>query len=97
MLLQQTFRPLLTRGLSYSYGSKGGRRAFDPVAMFKVLVVQMKHNLLDVRMEFIIRDRLIWRPKKAGYVWTTMMIHCWCAITEVSHGSQVPFQFERSP
>ena len=38
-----------------------------------------------------------WRPAKTGSVWTVMMIHCWCAITEASHGSQVPFQFERSP
>jgi len=56
----ERFRPLLTRGLGYSDGAKGGRPAFDPVAMFKVLVVQAQHNLSDARMEFMIRDRLSW-------------------------------------
>ncbi len=56
----ERFRPLLVRGLGYSDGAKGGRSAFDPVAMFKVLVVQAQHNLSDVRMEFMIRDCLSW-------------------------------------
>lgn len=54
------FRPLLTCGLGYSDGAKGGRPPFDPVAMFKVLVVQAQHNLSDARMEFMFRDRLSW-------------------------------------
>jgi len=54
----ECFRPILIRGLCYSDGAKGGRPAFDPVAMFKVLVVQAQHNLSDARMEFMIRDRL---------------------------------------
>ena len=56
----ELFRPLLAKGLGYSDGGKGGRPPFDPVAMFKVLVVQAQHNLSDARMEFIIRDRLSW-------------------------------------
>ena len=56
----ERFRPLLAKGLGYSDGAKGGRPAFDPVAMFKVLVVQAQHNLSDARMEFMIRDRLSW-------------------------------------
>lgn len=56
----ERFRPLLIRGLGYSDCAKGGRPAFDPVAMFKVLVVQAQHNLSDARMEFMIRDRLSW-------------------------------------
>ena len=56
----ERFRPILTRGLGYSDGAKGGRPPFDPVAMFKVLVVQAQHNLSDARMEFMIRDRLSW-------------------------------------
>jgi IS5 family transposase len=56
----ELFRPLLTKGLGYSDGGKGGRPPFDPVAMFKVLVVQAQHNLSDARMEFMIRDRLSW-------------------------------------
>jgi len=56
----EEFRDLLVGGLGYSDGSKGGRPPFDPVSMFKVLVVQAQHNLSDGRMEFMIRDRLSW-------------------------------------
>ena len=56
----ECFRPLLTRGLGYSNDAKGGRPPFDPVAIFKVLVVQAQHNLSDARMKFMIRDRLSW-------------------------------------
>ena len=45
----ERFRPLLTRDLGYSDGARGGRPAFGPVAMFKVLVVQAQHNLSDAR------------------------------------------------
>jgi transposase, IS5 family len=56
----ERFRPLLNKCLGYSDGAKGGRPPFDPVAMFKVLVVQAQHNLSDAGMEFMIRDRLSW-------------------------------------
>ncbi|MEQ8743978.1 IS5 family transposase [Parasphingorhabdus sp.] len=56
----EQFRDLLIGGLGYSDGKKGGRPPFDPVSMFKVLVVQAQHNLSDARMEFMIRDRLSW-------------------------------------
>ena len=39
---------------------KGGRPPFDPVSMFKALILQAQHNLSDARMEFMIRDRLSW-------------------------------------
>lgn len=54
------FRSWLIEGLGYGDGAKGGRPAFDPVAMFKVLIVQAQHNLSDAKMEFMIRDRLSW-------------------------------------
>lgn len=54
------FRGWLVEGLGYGDGSKGGRPPFDPVSMFKVLIVQTQHNLSDARMEFMIRDRLSW-------------------------------------
>jgi IS5 family transposase len=54
------FRGWLVEGLGYGDGSKGGRPPFDPVSMFKVLIVQAQHNLSDARMEFMIRDRLSW-------------------------------------
>jgi len=54
------FRGWLVEGLGYGDGSKGGRPPFDPVSMFKVLILQARHNLSDARMEFMIRDRLSW-------------------------------------
>lgn len=54
------FRSWLIEGLGYGDGSKGGRPPFDPVAMFKILILQAQHNLSDARTEFIIRDRLSW-------------------------------------
>lgn len=64
-VLQQTvdfeyFRSWLVEGLAYGNGAKGGRPPFDPVMMFKALILQAQHNLSDARMEFMIRDRLSW-------------------------------------
>lgn len=56
----ERFRPLLTKGLRYSDGAKGGRPAFNPMAMFKVLLFHAQHHLSDARMESMIRDRLSW-------------------------------------
>jgi transposase, IS5 family len=36
----------------------GGRPPFDHVLMFKVLILQSRHNLSDERTEYLIRDRL---------------------------------------
>ncbi len=54
------FRTWLVEGLGYGAGSRGGRPPFDPVSMFKVLILQAQHNLSDAKMEFMIRDRLSW-------------------------------------
>ena len=54
----ETFRPELNAVLSYSNGSQGGRPPFDPVMMFKILVIQAANNLSDERTEFLINDRL---------------------------------------
>jgi IS5 family transposase len=54
------FRGWLVDGLGYGERSKGGRPPFDPVSMFKALILQAQHNLSDARMEFMIRDRLSW-------------------------------------
>lgn len=64
-VLQETvdfeyFRSWLVEGLGYGDGSKGGRPPFDPVMMFKALILHIQHNLSDARMEFMIRDRLSW-------------------------------------
>jgi hypothetical protein len=49
------FRCWLVEGFGYGDGSKGGRPPFDPVTMFKALILQAQHNLSDARMEFMIR------------------------------------------
>jgi transposase, IS5 family len=54
----QAFRPELMKALAYSDGAQGGRPPFDPVMMFKVLVIQAANNLSDERAEFLINDRL---------------------------------------
>jgi IS5 family transposase len=54
----EAFRPDLAKALSYADGSKGGCPPFDPVLMFKILVIQMLNNLSDERTEYLINDRL---------------------------------------
>ena len=54
----EMFRPTLMVALDYSDGAEGGRPPFDPVMMFKILVVQALDNLSDERAEFLINDRL---------------------------------------
>jgi IS5 family transposase len=56
----EAFRPVLDAALNYSDGSKGGRPPYDPVTMFKVLILAAQNNVSDERMEFLIRDRLSW-------------------------------------
>ena len=54
----EVFRPELTKALAYLDGAQGGRPPFDPVMMFKILVIQAANNLSDERTEFLINDRL---------------------------------------
>ena len=54
----EIFRPDLVAALNYSDGAKGGRPPFDPVLMFKILVIQAQNNLSDDRVEFLVNDRL---------------------------------------
>ncbi len=56
----EIFRKPLEAALDYSDDSKGGHPAYDPVAMFKVLILAAQHTVSDERMEFLIRDRLSW-------------------------------------
>ena len=56
----EAFRPALDAALAYGDGSKGGRPPYDPVAMLKVLILAAQNNVSDLRMEFLIRDRLSW-------------------------------------
>ncbi len=54
------FHGWLIVGLGYGDGARGGRPPFDPVSMFKALILQAQHNPSDAKMEFMIRDRLSW-------------------------------------
>src|ERR1700758_2803157 len=54
----EAFRPELNAALSYTDRTEGGRPPFDPVLMFKILVIQATNNLSDERAEFLINDRL---------------------------------------
>ena len=54
----EMFRADLLKALAYSDGSQGGRPPFDPVMMFKILIIQAVNNLSDERTEFLINDRL---------------------------------------
>jgi transposase len=56
----EVFRPTLEKALAYGDGAKGGRPPYDPVVMFKVLVLAAQNTVSDARMEFLIRDRLSW-------------------------------------
>ena len=54
----ELFRPDLARAVPRSDGLKGGRPPIDLVFMFKVLILQASHSLVDERTEFLTKDRL---------------------------------------
>jgi IS5 family transposase len=54
----EVFRKPLAKALKRSDGAKGGRPPYDPVLMFKILVLQALYNLSDDQAEFQIQDRL---------------------------------------
>ncbi|RUM95340.1 IS5 family transposase [Pseudaminobacter arsenicus] len=53
----EVFRKPLAKALKRSDGAKGGRPAYDPVMMFKVMVLQALYSLSDDQAEFQIMDR----------------------------------------
>ena len=54
----EVFAKPLAKALKRSDGAKGGRPAYDPVLMFKVMVLQALYSLSDDQAEFQIQDRL---------------------------------------
>lgn len=54
----EAFRYRLEKALKRSDRTRGGRPPYDPVLMFKVLILQALYNLSDAQAEFMIRDRL---------------------------------------
>lgn len=54
----EMFRSKLNAAPVSSDGVQGGRPPFDPVMMFKILVIQAMDNLSDECAEFLINDRM---------------------------------------
>ena len=54
----ENFRVILEGNLSKDPKGKGGRRPFDYVMMFKILILQRYYNLSDDQVEFQINDRM---------------------------------------
>jgi transposase, IS5 family len=48
----------VTRLKSEDRKSNAGRKPYDAVLMFKILVLQTLYNLSDDQLEYLIRDRL---------------------------------------
>jgi len=54
----ESFRPEIETAPAYSDAVKGRRPPYDPVMMFRVLVIQAQKDLSDEGAEFLINDRL---------------------------------------
>ena len=54
----EPFRYRLVKALKRSDGAKGGRPPYDPILMFKILILQALYGMSDDQAEFQIRDRL---------------------------------------
>ena len=48
----EMFRPILNKALKKDRKSNAGRPAYDPILMFKIIVLQREYNLSDDRTEF---------------------------------------------
>jgi hypothetical protein len=57
----EIFRPTLNKVREKERLSNAGRRAFDVVLMFKILVIKKMYNLSDEQTELQIRDRISFR------------------------------------
>ena len=89
----EVFRGPLIAALRRSARGKGGRPPFDPVMMFKILVLQALYSLSDEATEFQIKDRLSFqrflglgldgRVPASRSAWLTSPI-----TSSVSHGSK---------
>ena len=56
----ELFREMITETLDYGYKVQGGRPPFDPVVMFKILILQSMHDLSDKKTEQMVRGYLPW-------------------------------------
>ena len=69
----EVFRPDLELALAYSDGNKGGRLPFDPVLMFKILVIQTLNNLSD-------EQSCSYRTRNT-YVYSSARLWSWLSIS----------------
>ena len=79
----ERFRDLLVDALGYSNGAKGGRPPFDPVSMFKVLVVQISSAG---------QGRACLRASERT-IWSVHSHHRSCACRGQAHTRQPRLQF----
>ena len=54
----EVFGKPLAKALKRSDGARGGRPPYDPVMMFKIMVLQALYGLSDDQAEFQVQDRL---------------------------------------
>jgi IS5 family transposase len=54
----ERFRPSLLKVREKERKSDAGRKPFDEILMFKILIIESLYNIADDRAEFLIRDRL---------------------------------------
>ncbi len=57
-IVWSTFRPVLKKLQKRTRKSNAGRKPYDVILMFKLLVLQSLYNLSDEQVEFQVRDRL---------------------------------------
>ncbi len=75
----ELFRKALGAAIPRAERSKGGRRPFDHLLMFKILILQAMHSLSDARCEYLIKDRLSFMRFLGGirsYLWQTAQVSC---------------------
>lgn len=54
----ERFRPILERLYDQNRSSKAGRKPFDSLLMFKLMILQKLYNLSDEELEYQVNDRL---------------------------------------
>lgn len=52
------FRPILSKGLKKARKSNAGRKSYDALQMFKLVILQSLYTLSDEQTEYQVRDRL---------------------------------------
>ena len=54
----ELFRPVISQSINFKVSRKGSRPAWDPILMFKILVLQTLYTVSEDQIEFQIKDRL---------------------------------------